>query len=197
MNLATRSSITEWRHVGDGLVDRLVAHQIEPRSKMTCALVVHHVVVFQQVLADVEVARLDLLLRLFQRLVDPGMNDGLVLLETQLLRACRRACRSRRCVIRSSSSDRKNLEWPGRPGGRNGRATGCRCAALVPFGAEAHRGRPAASAFSFSRATCLRISSARGLFFSRSRGPISVISWRMPACRRCRRAECRCRGRPC
>ena len=49
------------------------------------ALVVHHVVVFQQVLADVEVARLDLLLRLLQRLVDPGMDDRLAVLEAEPL----------------------------------------------------------------------------------------------------------------
>jgi len=49
------------------------------------ALVVHHVVELEQVLADVEVARLDLLLRLLQRLVDPGMDDGLVLLEAEPL----------------------------------------------------------------------------------------------------------------
>ena len=71
-------------HVGDGFVDMVVAHQVEPLLEDHLALIVHHVVVFQQVLADVEVARLDLLLRLFQRLVDPGMNDRLVLLEAEL-----------------------------------------------------------------------------------------------------------------
>src|SRR4029453_18807981 len=40
---------------------------------------------FQQVLADIEIARLDLLLRLLERLVDPGMNDRLVLLQSELL----------------------------------------------------------------------------------------------------------------
>ena len=49
------------------------------------ALVVHDVVEFQQVLADVEVARLDLLLGLLERLVDPGMDDRLALLEAQRL----------------------------------------------------------------------------------------------------------------
>src|SRR5205085_11144631 len=39
----------------------------------------------EQILADVEVARLDLLLRLLQRLVDPRMDDRLVLLEPELL----------------------------------------------------------------------------------------------------------------
>ena len=72
-------------HAGDGLVHRVVAHQIEPLLEDDLALVVHHVVVFEQVLADVEVARLDLLLRLFQRLVDPGMDDRLVLLQPELL----------------------------------------------------------------------------------------------------------------
>src|SRR5690606_41476285 len=41
------------------------------------------IVVLQQVLADVVVARFDLLLRLLQRLVHPGVNDGLAFLEAQ------------------------------------------------------------------------------------------------------------------
>ena len=54
-------------------------------SKIDLALIVHHVVELQHVLAHVEVARLDLLLRLFQRLVDPGMDDRLAFLRG---RAC-------------------------------------------------------------------------------------------------------------
>jgi uncharacterized protein YydD (DUF2326 family) len=61
------------------------AHQLDALLEHDLALVVHDVVVFQEVLADVEVARLDLLLRLLQRLVDPGMDDRLVLLEAELL----------------------------------------------------------------------------------------------------------------
>src|SRR3982074_2015963 len=55
-------------------------HPFHPLIEDHLALVVHHVVELQQVLADVEVARLQLLLRLLQRLVDPGMNDRIVLL---------------------------------------------------------------------------------------------------------------------
>ena len=72
-------------HVGDGLGDVVVAHEFDALLEDDLALVVHHVVVFQDVLADVEVARLDLLLRLLQRLVDPGMDDRLALLEAELL----------------------------------------------------------------------------------------------------------------
>ena len=48
------------------------------------ALVVQHIVIFQDVLADLEVAGFDLLLGLFQGLVDPGMGDGLARLQPQL-----------------------------------------------------------------------------------------------------------------
>ena len=48
-------------------------------------LVVHDVVELQQILADLEIARLDLLLRLLKRLVDPGMNDRLTVLQAELL----------------------------------------------------------------------------------------------------------------
>ncbi len=62
-----------------------VAHPLDALLEDDLALVVHHVVELEDVLADVEVARLDLLLRLLQGLVDPGMNDRLVLLEAELL----------------------------------------------------------------------------------------------------------------
>ena len=72
-------------HVGDGFINRFVAHELEPLLENHLALVIHHVVELQQVLADIEVARFDFLLRLFERFIDPGMNDRLVLLQTQLL----------------------------------------------------------------------------------------------------------------
>jgi hypothetical protein len=72
-------------HLGDGLRDVLAFHQLDALLEDDLALVVHHVVELEQVLADVEVARLDLLLRLFQCLVDPGMDDRLALLEAELL----------------------------------------------------------------------------------------------------------------
>ena len=62
----------------------VVLHPFDALVEDDLALVVHHVVELQDVLADVEVARLDLLLRLLQRLVDPGMDDRLVLLQAEL-----------------------------------------------------------------------------------------------------------------
>ncbi len=47
-------------HVGDGVGDVLVIHQFETLLEDHLALIVHHVVVFEDVLADVEIARLDL-----------------------------------------------------------------------------------------------------------------------------------------
>ena len=71
-------------HVADDFGHRLIVHPFDALIEDDLALVVHHVVELQDVLADVEVARLDLLLRLFQRLVDPGMDDRLVLLQAEL-----------------------------------------------------------------------------------------------------------------
>jgi hypothetical protein len=71
-------------HVGHGS-DGFAVHQFDALLEDDLALVVHHVVELQQVLADVEVARLDLLLGLFQRLVDPRMDDRLAFLEAELL----------------------------------------------------------------------------------------------------------------
>ena len=85
MCLATSCSIDLVAHVGDRLGHRLLAHQIDALLEDDAALVVHDVVELEKVLADVEVARLDLLLRLLERPVDPGMDDRLVLLEAELL----------------------------------------------------------------------------------------------------------------
>ena len=50
-------------HVGDGLGDVFLVHQFETLLEDDLALVIHHVVVFEDVLADVEVARFDAALR--------------------------------------------------------------------------------------------------------------------------------------
>ena len=71
-------------HVANCLFKRLLRHHLAALLEDDLALVVHDIVVFQNVLAGVEVARLDLLLRLLERLVDPWMDDGLIFLETEL-----------------------------------------------------------------------------------------------------------------
>ena len=52
--------------VRDGLVDVVVGHDVDALVEDDLALVVHHVVVLKDLLADVEVARLDLFLSHFQ-----------------------------------------------------------------------------------------------------------------------------------
>ena len=71
-------------HVGDHLGGHRIRHPFDALVEDDLALVVHHVVELQDVLADVEVARLDLLLRGRQRLVDPGMDDRLAFLQPEL-----------------------------------------------------------------------------------------------------------------
>ena len=72
-------------HVGNHLRHVFGVHQLLALLVHDLALIVHHVVVLEQVLANFEVARFDLLLRLCQCLVDPGMNDRLTLLEAKSL----------------------------------------------------------------------------------------------------------------
>ena len=79
------SSIDARAHLGDRRLQRFLRHHLAPVLEDDLALVVHHVVELENVLADVEVARLDLLLRLLQRLVDPGMDDRLVFLQAEPL----------------------------------------------------------------------------------------------------------------
>ena len=82
---------------------------------------------FSKMLADFVVARLDLLLRLFERLVDPGMDDGLAFLADRDAAACRPCARSRRCASDRLRARRRISTRRDRPGGPSGRATDCRC----------------------------------------------------------------------
>ena len=183
-------------HVGDGLGDMLVLHQLDALVEDDLALVVHHVVELEDVLADVEVARLDLLLRLLQRLVDPGMDDRLVLLQPELGAACRRACRSRRCASGRLRATGRTSSGPGRPGGRSGRAAGCRCAGSRGARCRARTARrPRARSPSAARPA--RGSRRRADRACARRNPRRRTVPAGCACRHCRRAECRCRGPPC
>ena len=81
----TSSSHDLMAQVRDGLVDVLLGHDADALVEDDLALVVHHVVVLKDLLADVEVARLDLFLSHFKRLVHPRMGDRLAFLEAQRL----------------------------------------------------------------------------------------------------------------
>ena len=72
-------------HAAHGLGDVVLGHDLDALLEDRLALIVHDVVVAQHVFAAIEVARLDLLLRLFQRLVDPAMLDRLVLFQAKPL----------------------------------------------------------------------------------------------------------------
>jgi len=84
------------RHVDrDQIVDHLITHILDDIGQISgfhnlaalgkhdLALFVHHVVKFQQLFADVEIARLDLGLRAFERFVDPRVNDGFAFFHAQ------------------------------------------------------------------------------------------------------------------
>ena len=72
-------------HVVDGGRHVIAAHDLDTLLEDDLALIVHHIVEFEQVLAGIEVARLDLLLGFLQGLVDPGMDDRLAFLEAEAL----------------------------------------------------------------------------------------------------------------
>ena len=69
--------------ISDLVGDIVGRHDLAALIEDHMPLVVEDVVVFQDVLADLEVTRFDLLLRFFQRLVHPGMGDGLALFQTK------------------------------------------------------------------------------------------------------------------
>ena len=124
-------------HVAHRVGDVLGLHQLAALLVDHLALVVHDVVELQQLLADLEVVGLDLLLRLLQRLVDPGVDDRLAFLEAQGAAASPSMRSEPKRRIRSSSRLRKNFERPG-----IALAAGAAAqlvvdpAALVPLGAD-------------------------------------------------------------
>jgi len=89
------------------------------------ALLVHHVVVLDDMLASVEMHAFDFF---WAPAIDRATTDA----RSVPPRGCPSACRSGRAgpkiFIRSSSSEMKNLLEPGRPGGPRARGAGCRCA---------------------------------------------------------------------
>ena len=186
-------------HVGDGVAQIGVAHQLEALLEDRLALIVHHVVVFEQVLADVEVARLDLGLRLLQRLVDPGMDDRLVLFQAERLQHAVHA-------LRAEDAHEIVLE-------RQEEARAARIALAAGAAAELIVDAPALMALGADDVEAAGFERLR--FFSADLGGDGVAlraicarsapcpcpsprrSSPRAACRGCRRAECRCRGRPC
>ena len=50
-------------HHGDGIIDAFGFHELQTLFKHHFALVVHHIIIFQNIFANVEIACLDFLLR--------------------------------------------------------------------------------------------------------------------------------------
>ena len=92
------------------------------------ALLVEDVVVLEEVLADVEVVRLDLLLRVADGARDEAVLDRHALLHAEPLHQALHAVGAedaQQVVLEREVEARAS---PGRPGGRRGRGAGCRCA---------------------------------------------------------------------
>ena len=94
------------------------------------ALVVVDVVEVEQVLADVEVVGLDLALRVVDLLGDQRAFDDVVFLQAHARHHASAPSRRRRCASGCLRATGRSARNPGRPGGRSGRAAGCRCGAI-------------------------------------------------------------------
>ena len=90
-------------HIGDDVADMLGIHDLGALLVDDLALVVHHVVEFDDLLADVVVARLDLLLGGLDRLGDPRADDRLAVLEILVHQPREGVCGPK---MRSKSSSR-------------------------------------------------------------------------------------------
>ena len=72
-------------HVSNGRGNFFGAHGVLALLKDHLTLIVHDIVIFQQLLAHVEVSRFNFLLGLLERLVNPTMDNRLTLFEAETL----------------------------------------------------------------------------------------------------------------
>ena len=108
----------------------LALEQLAAQRVDVLALLVHDVVVFEEVLSGAEVLRLDLLLRALDRLGDHAVLDGNAVFHPQPLHEAGDAIGSEdphQVVFERQVEARRARD---RPDGRRGRAAGCRCGAL-------------------------------------------------------------------
>ena len=78
-------------HREDVLAQVLPAEDLAPLAVDDLALLIHDVVVFEDVLADVKIARFDFFLRVLHRARDDGVLDRLILLHAELIHDARDA----------------------------------------------------------------------------------------------------------
>ena len=158
-------------HLGDLVADIVRRHDLLALLEDHLALVVEHVVVFQDVLAHLEVARFDLLLRLLERLVHPGMGDRLALFEAEPRAGSNPCAPSRRCASDRPAGSGRTSRRRDRPGGPNGRAAGCRCAGFRGVRCRRRRGRRPRAPF-----PCRRRSRPGSASMRRARSASSTIA---------------------
>ena len=107
----------------------LALEDLTPQRVDVLTLLVHHVVVLEQVLADGEVLRLHLLLRALDGLADHAVLDRHAFFHAQALHQAGDAIGSEdphQIVFERQVEARRTRD---RPGGRRGRGAGCRCGA--------------------------------------------------------------------
>ena len=81
-------------HHGDGVVNAFGFHKFQTLLKHHFALVIHHIIIFQNVFANIEIARLNFLLRALQRFIDPRMHNRLAVFQAQTLQHAVHAVRA-------------------------------------------------------------------------------------------------------
>ncbi len=70
-------------HIQDDIRQISRFHDFTALAKDRLALIVHYIIVFQQMFTNVEIAPFDLGLGFFQRFVDPGMHNRLALVHAK------------------------------------------------------------------------------------------------------------------
>ncbi len=72
-------------HLAHRFADICGMHNLAPLGKHHLALIIHHIIISQQLFANFKIMGFNLGLGFLHRLVDPGMGNGLALFQPQLL----------------------------------------------------------------------------------------------------------------
>jgi hypothetical protein len=171
--------MTWWRMSRDVSERSVGLHDLRRCSKIDLALVVHHVVELQQVLADVEVARLDLPCARSSALLIQGWTIASP--SSGRASAASSPCaRTRRCASGRLRATGRTASGRGRPGGRSGRAAGCRCAGSRGARCRGRRGRRRPAPAPWLAATSPRSPRRGGDLGRDRRGRCAVLGPRPP-----------------
>lgn len=73
-------------NLGKGLGKVLIVNNIKKMIEDKIEMIVNKIVIFEKVIEDLKVERIEIFMRILKRIVDKGVEDGLVLIEEEFMK---------------------------------------------------------------------------------------------------------------